>query len=134
MNDVSPRRRWSGVALSSIAVAFLLFDGATKLAHVTSVVEATRQLGYPESSISLIGVLVLLGATLYALPRTAPLGALFLTGFLGGAVAAQLRVGNPLFSHVLFPTYMAALIWLGLLLRDPRTAELFMRHRQKNSR
>ncbi len=134
MNDVSLRRRWSGIALSSLAVAFLLFDGVTKLAHVTAVVEATRQLGYPESSISLIGVLVLVGAALYALPRTTRLGALFLTGFLGGAVAAQLRVGNPLLSHVLFPTYMAALIWLGLVLRDPRSAELFVRRGQKRSR
>ncbi|HEY3665068.1 MAG TPA: DoxX family protein [Polyangiaceae bacterium] len=132
MKDVSPRRRWSGIALSSIAVAFLLFDGVSKLAHVIPVVEATRQLGYPESSISSIGVLLLVGTALYALPRTARLGALFLTGFLGGAVAAQLRVGNPLFSHVLFPTYMAALIWLGLLLRDPRAVELLVRRGQKS--
>ena len=116
--------QWAGRVMSGIAVLFLLFDGATKLMKVAPVIEATVQLGYPERSIVPIGVLVLVGTALYVVPRTAMLGAIFLTGFLGGAVATHVRVGNPLFSHVLFPTYLAAFLWGGLALRDARLRAL----------
>lgn len=112
--------RWAGRIMSGIAVLFLLVDGGAKVAKIAPVVEGTTQLGYPESTIVPIGVLVLVGVALYVVPRTAALGAIFLTGFLGGAVATHVRVGNPLLSHTLFPTYVAALLWGGLALRDAR--------------
>jgi hypothetical protein len=115
---------WAGRIMSGIAVLFLLVDGATKLMKLVPVVEATAQLGYPERTIVPIGVLVLVGTALYLVPRTAVLGAIFLTGFLGGAVATHVRVGSPLFSHVLFPTYLAALLWGGLALRNARLRAL----------
>ena len=116
--------QWAGRIMSGVAVLFLLFDGVTKVMRLAFVVEATVQLGYPERSVFLIGALVLAGTALYLVPRTAVLGAIFLTGFLGGAVATHVRVGNPLFTHVLFPTYLAALLWGGLALRDARLRAL----------
>jgi hypothetical protein len=120
MNDVTTSQKWAGRILSGIAVLFLLFDGVTKLMHVSAVVKGTTELGYPESSVTVIGVIVLACTLLHVIPRTAVLGAVLLTGFLGGAVASQVRVGNPLFSHELFPVYIAVLVWLGLWLRNPR--------------
>ncbi len=120
MQSVSKAQLWTGRILSGLAVLFLLFDGVTKLMRVAPVVEATLQLGYPESAVPVIGTLVLIGTVLYLIPRTSVLGALFLTGFLGGAIASHVRLGNPLFSHTLFPVYLAALVWGGLLLRDAR--------------
>jgi hypothetical protein len=106
--------------MSAVAVLFFLFDGVTKLLRLPPVVEATMRLGYPESSILVIGVIVLACTALYATPATAALGAVLLTGFLGGATATNLRVGSPLFSHTLFPAYIGALLWAGLLLRRPQ--------------
>lgn len=120
MQAVSKSQLWTGRVLSGIAVLFLLMDGVSKLAKPAPVVEGTLQLGYPESAILTIGVLVLVGTALYVIPKTSVLGAIYLTGFLGGAVATHVRVGNPLFTHVLFPTYVAALLWGGLLLRNAR--------------
>jgi DoxX-like family len=91
-----------------------------KLVKPAPVVAGTLELGYPESAVLTIGVLVLVGTLLYVIPRTSVLGAIYLTGFLGGAIATHVRVGNPLFTHVLFPTYVAALLWGGLVLRNPR--------------
>jgi hypothetical protein len=85
-----------------------------------AVAQATAQLGLPEGLVFGIGVLLLVCTTLYALPWTAFLGAVLLTGYLGGAVAMHVRVGNPLFSHVLFPVYVGALVWAGLAVREPR--------------
>lgn len=110
----------AGRVLSGVAVAFLLFDAAGKLLQVQPVVDGTLQLGYPRSTVFPLGALLLACVLTYLAPRTAVLGALLLTGYLGGAVATHVRVGSPLFSHVLFPTYVAALVWGGLLLRDPR--------------
>jgi DoxX-like protein len=120
MDGASKRQLWTGRVMSALVVLFLLFDGVTKLLRLPMVVEATRRLGYPESSIQVIGVILLVCTVLYAIPTTAVLGAVLLTGYLGGAVATNLRVGNPLFSHVLFPVYMGALLWAGLLLRRPQ--------------
>ena len=116
----SATRLWIGRVLSGIAVAFLLVDALGKLARVTPVIEGTVKLGYPESAVLPIGVLLLAGVVLYAIPRTALLGAIYLAAYLGGAVATQYRVGNPLATHVLFPVYVAALLWGGLALRSPR--------------
>jgi hypothetical protein len=121
---VSNAQRWAGRIMSGVAVLFLLFDGGAKVMQVPPVVEGTVQLGYPASSVVPIGVLVLVGTALYVAPPTAVLGAIFLTGFLGGAVATHVRVGNPLFTHALFPTYVAAFLWGGLALRDARLRAL----------
>ena len=110
----------TGRILSGLAVAFLIFDSVAKLLRVQPVVEGTASLGYPVSVIFPLGVTLLTCVFVYLMPRTAVLGALLLTGYLGGAVATHVRVGNPVFSHVLFPTYVAALLWGGLMLRDSR--------------
>jgi DoxX-like protein len=83
-----------------------------------------NRLGYPLTLTTVIGIILLLCVLLYAVPRTSILGAILLTGYLGGAVASQLRVGEPLFSNVLFPVYFGALIWAGLYLRDNRLSTL----------
>ena len=111
---------WTGRILSGLAAAFLAFDSVGKLLRVQPVIEGTVSLGYPVSVIIPLGVTLLTCVLVYLVPRTAVLGALLLTGYLGGAVATHIRVGNPLVSHALFPTYVAALLWGGLVLRDRR--------------
>ena len=113
-------RRAIGTALSAIAVLFLLFDSTAKLMKVAPVVAGTTQLGYPESVIRALGVILALCVLAYVVPRASVVGAILLTGYLGGAVATHVRVGDPLLTHVLFPIYVAAFIWGGLLLRDER--------------
>ena len=115
---------WAGRILSGIAVAFLLFDAVGKLIRVAPVVEGTAKLGYPDASIVPIGVLLVVGVVLYAVPRTSLLGAIYLAAYLGGAVASQYRVGNPIATHTLFPVYVAAVVWGGLALRNPRLLSL----------
>jgi len=120
----SGRQRLAGRILSGLAIAFLLFDSVGKVAGLAPAVEGTVQLGYPASTLLGIGLLQLGCLLLYAVPRTAVLGALLLTGYLGGAVATHVRVGSPLVSHVLFPVYVAAMLWGGLYLREPRLRAL----------
>ena len=120
---VSTARLWGGRIASGIPALFLLVDGAMKLAKPTVVVEATVQLGYPESVIVALGILLLACTVLYLIPRTAVLGAILLTGYLGGAVATHVRVGGGAF-EVLFPVIVGALLWGGLALRNPRLAAL----------
>jgi hypothetical protein len=116
----SGRARWAGRGLSGLVVAFLLFDSAGKLLQVQPVIDGTLTLGYPREVVLPLGVILFACVAVYAMPRTAVLGAILLTGYLGGAVATHVRVGSPLFSHVLFPIYVAAAVWGGLILRDPR--------------
>jgi hypothetical protein len=111
---------WTGRVLSGLAVAFLLFDAAGKLLRVAPVIEGSAKLGYPESTIVPIGVLLLVGVVLYLIPKTSVIGAIYLAAYLGGAVASHYRLGNPLATHVLFPVYVASFIWAGLALRNPR--------------
>ena len=110
----------AGRVLSGLAVAFLAFDSLGKLLRVQPVIEGTVSLGYPVTVIFPLGVTLLACVLLYVVPRTAVLGALLLTAYLGGAVATHVRVGDPLFTHVLAPTYFAAMLWGGLMLRDRR--------------
>lgn len=124
MEAISANAPLIGRILSGVAIAFLLVDTVGKLARVTQVVEGTVRLGYPESAVVPMGVLLLAGVVLYAIPRTSVLGAIYLTGFLGGAVATHFRVGSPLFSHVLFAVYVAMFVWGGLALRNPRLLSL----------
>src|ERR1700681_2564341 len=103
----SKKALWTGRILSTLAVLFLLMDSVMKLIKAPAAVKGTIELGYPESVVAGIGVVLLVCTVLYVIPRTAVFGAVLLTGYLGGAVASQVRVGNPLFTHVLFPVYFA---------------------------
>jgi hypothetical protein len=115
---------WTGRILSGLSVAFLLFDATMKVLELQAAVEGTTQLGYPADVLVGIGLVQLACLVLYVVPRTAVLGAVLWTGYLGGAVATHVRVGSPLFSHTLFPLYVAAMIWGGLWLRDQRLRAL----------
>jgi len=121
---ISKRRLWTGRILSGFAVLFLVFDAVVKFTRIAPVVDAFAQLGYPIGLAPTIGSIALICVVLYVIPRTSVLGAVLLTGYLGGAIASQLRIGSPLFSHVLFPIYVAALIWGGLYLRDEQLSAL----------
>jgi len=110
----------AGRILGGAAVLFLAVDGAMKLAGAQAVALAAVQLGWPADVMVGLGAILLAGVVLHVVPRTAVLGALLITGYLGGAVATHVRIGDPLFSHVLFPVYVGALLWGGLLLRDAR--------------
>lgn len=123
-SPLSNKKIWAGRILGGLAVAFLLFDCAIKLMAPPFVRESHEQLGYPGGIARSLGVLLLACVVTHVIPRTSFLGAILLTGYLGGAIATHVRVGNPLFSHVLFPVYVAALIWGGLYLRDARLREL----------
>lgn len=107
-----------GWVLSIIAILFLLFDSAGKLLRLDAVIKGTVELGFPESTIQGIGILLLICTVLYAIPKSAIFGAILLTGYLGGAIATQVRVSAPLISNVLFPVYMALFLWVGLYLRS----------------
>jgi hypothetical protein len=116
--------RWAGWVLSGLPVAFLILDGVTKLVKPAPVVEATGKLGYSESVILPLGIVLLACAALYVIPRISVLGAVLLTGYLGGAVASHLRHGDPVFS-ICFPIIIGALLWGGLVLRDPQLRAVF---------
>lgn len=117
-------RRWPGRVVSGIPAAFLAFDAAIKLANPAFVTEASVRIGVPPGLSVGLGVLLAACLALYLIPRTAPIGAVLLTGYLGGAVLTHLRVGDPLISHTLFPIYVGALVWAGLYLRDDRVRRL----------
>jgi hypothetical protein len=121
---VSRGRLWTGRIMSALPALFLFVDGVGKLVKPAPVVEGTVQLGYPESVLLGLGIVLLTCTVLYVIPRTAVFGAILLTGYLGGAIATHVRVGSPLFSHTLFPVYVALLIWGGLYLRDDRLRAL----------
>jgi hypothetical protein len=121
---VSKGRLRTGQVLSGLAIAFLVFDGGIKLTNVQAVTDSFAQLGYPGHLAITIGLIELACLAVYVTPRTAVLGAILLTGYLGGAIATHTRVENPLFTHTLFPIYIAALIWGGLFLREPRLRAL----------
>lgn len=116
---VSARRRRIGLGLSLLVTLFFVLDAGGKLFQVEPVLKGTLELGWPQSAVFPLGLLLLVGAVLYAIPRTSVLGAIYLTGFLGGAIATHYRIGSPLFTHVLFGVYVAAIMWLGLALRFP---------------
>ena len=124
-------RRRIGLALSAIALLFLLLDAVMKLLALPQVLSTTEQLGYPGTVefARLLGMVLLVCTALYAWPRTAGLGAVLLTGYLGGAIATHVRVGSPLFTHILFGVYVALFVWGGLYLRDERVRALFAKTR-----
>jgi hypothetical protein len=122
--SLSRLRRWSGILLSALSLLFLTFDAVIKLLEIQPVVTAFAHLGYPQHLARGIGLLELACVVLHVLPRTAGLGALLLSGFLGGAISTHLRVGDPLFSHCLFPSYVGLALWAGWFLRDERARAL----------
>jgi NADH:ubiquinone oxidoreductase subunit 6 (subunit J) len=122
--EISNKAIWTGRILSGIAALFLAFDAILKLMNVPEAIKGTEQLGYKAGVIIPLGILQLIILIIYLIPRTSVLGAIFWTGYLGGAIATHVRVGNPLFTHILFPVYVAGLLWLGLWLRDRRLREL----------
>jgi hypothetical protein len=124
--DPSRSRAWAGRILLAIPTLFLAMDGAMKLFTPAPVVEAMEQLGWAASASPGLGILLLACLAVYLVPRTAVLGAVLLTGYLGGAVATHVRVGNPLFSHTLFPVYLGMMLWGAVLLRDARVRALLM--------
>ena len=110
---------WTGRILSVLPALMLLLDGIMKLAKPPFVVKATTELGYPEQAIVPLGVVLILSPLLYLIPQTAGLGAILLTGYLGGAVASHVRMGQGAF-EILMPVIFGAILWIGLVLRDPR--------------
>ena len=120
---VSTKALWAGRIISTLAVLFLLFDGVTKVMKVAPVLQASAQLGFPVSLIVTIGAVLVICTVIYVIPSTSILGAILLTGYLGGAVAIQARIGNPLF-ETFFPVIFGALIWAGIFLRDHRLRAL----------
>jgi hypothetical protein len=124
VQQISKAALWTSRILTGLVVLFLLFDGITKVIKVSAVLQASAQIGFSENLIAPIGITLLVCTMLYVIPSTSILGAILLTGYLGGAVSIQLRVGNPLFSQTLFPVYFGILVWLGLYLREPRLRSL----------
>jgi hypothetical protein len=118
---------WTGFVMSAIVVLFLFLDAGMKLAAVQPVLDAGQQIGFPGVAMARkLGAVLLLCTLLYVWPRTSVLGAILVTAFLGGAVATHVRLGNPLFSHVLFGVYVGVLLWAGLVLREPRLQRLLL--------
>jgi hypothetical protein len=123
-SSTSTRALWAGRILTGIAVLFLAFDATFKLVVSPEAVAGTMELGWAEHHLRLLAVIQFVCLAVYLVPRTAPLGAVLWTGYFGGAIATHMRVDNPLFSHTLFPVYVAALVWGGLYLRDDRVRAL----------
>ena len=121
---VSKGMLWGGRIMSGLPALFLLVDAIAKFVKPAAVVEGTVKLGYSESVILPLGIVLLVCTILYLIPRTSVLGAILLTGYLGGAVDAHVRAGDPLFTHILFPVYFGVLLWGGLYLRDARLRAL----------
>ena len=119
------RKYWLGWVMSGLAIAFLLMDSTMKLMALPIVLEASGPLGFAGVEMARgLGTLLLVCTLLYVAPQTSVLGAILLTGYLGGAVATHVRVGSPLFTHILFGVYLGALLWGGLYLRDARLRAL----------
>src|SRR5580704_11656381 len=123
---LSKKGLWAGRITSALVILFLAFDVALKFVKPAPppVVEAMAHVGWSLSLAPVLGIILLVSTALYVIPITSVLGAILLTGYLGGAIATHLRVGDPLFSHVLFPTYLGVLLWGGLYLREPRLRAL----------
>ena len=124
MTTSTSKTIWIGRVLSALAILFLLFDSVVKLLQLPVAIEGTTQLGYPAGVVFGIGLVELVCLVLYVIPQTSVFGAILFTGYLGGAIATHVRIGSPLFTHVLFPIYVAVLIWGGLYARDDRLRAL----------
>ena len=119
------KRSIPGLIMSGLVIAFMLMDATFKFIQPAEVIETTASLGWSPHHIIVMGVLGLMVTILYVIPKTSIIGAILMTGFLGGAIATNLRVDNPLLSHVLFPVYLGILAWGGLMLRNPGVKNIF---------
>ena len=124
INQTSSAALWIGRVMSGLVIAFMLLDGAMKLVPLDVVVTTSEQMGIPGNLARTLGILGLICTVLYAIPRTSIIGAILLTGYLGGAIASHLRLGDPIFTHTLFGLYLGLLAWGGLYLRDDRLRAL----------
>ncbi len=115
----------AGWIISGLIGAFMLFDAFGKFTKPAPVIEAFARTGWPVELSVPLGAILLICTVLYLIPRTSVLGAILLTGYLGGAVATNLRLENPLFSNTLFPVYFGILVWAGLWLREPKVKSVF---------
>lgn len=115
----------AGWIVSGLVTAFMLFDGIGKLVKPQAVIDAFARTGWPVQLSAPIGIILLICTVLYMIPRCSALGAILLTGYLGGAVATNLRLENPLFTNTLFPVYFGVLVWIGLWLREPKLRTVF---------
>jgi hypothetical protein len=122
--STSPAQLWSGRVLSGLCTLFLVVDALAKVARLQPVIDGTVELGYAEAVIVPLGLVLLASTILYTVPATSVLGAILVTGYLGGAVATHVRVGNPLLTHTLFPVWLGILLWGGLWFRDARLRAL----------
>lgn len=125
LKTVSKSRLWLARSMSGIVILFMLMDSIMKFIQPPTVVETTVALGFGEQQILLLGVLGLLSTLFYIFPKTSILGAVLLTGYWGGAIATHVRLGNPLFTHILFPVYLAILAWGGIWLVNDTLRKLF---------
>ncbi|MDF2389246.1 DoxX family protein [Nostoc ellipsosporum NOK] len=125
-SPISPGALWTGRVLSGLIILFMIFDGAIKLPPLDVVTQTMVPLGWPADAgvARMLGIVGLTATALYALPRTSVLGAILLTAYMGGAIATNARIGNPMFSHTLFGVYLGIILWGGLYLRDPRVRAL----------
>ena len=124
--QATPAAVWTGRILSGLVIAFLALDAGLKLVPIQPVMDAMGELGFPQTvdMARALGVLLLACTVLYAFPRTAVLGAVLLTGYLGGTIAVHLRLGHPWFTHVLFGAYLGMAAWAGLLARHAQLRAL----------
>lgn len=126
MTEPGKAALWTGRIVSGLLVALFLMDATMKLMMISEVVEGSQKMGWPADAMTVrtLGTILVIATLLYAWPRTAVLGAIILTGYLGGAVATHVRVADPLFTHTLFGVYLGVALWGGLWLRDPRVRAL----------
>jgi len=122
--SISGTALWSGRIISGLVTAFMIFDGVKHILRPAPVVQGFAQLGFPLRFAVPLGMVSLTCVALYVLPQTSILGAILLTGYLGGAVAIQLPTGNPFFGEVIFPVYIGVFVWGGIYLRDDRVRKL----------
>ena len=123
-STTSKKMLWTGRIVSGLVVVAMLFDASIKILRLPAAVEGAVQVGYPANVVLPIGIVLLVCVILYAIPRTSILGAILLTGYLGGAVATNVRISSPLLSYGLVPAYIGVLAWGGLFLRDDLLRQL----------
>lgn len=122
---LSKGRLWTSRIMGGLVILFMLFDSIFKFFAHEEAIKGTVELGYSAHHLPILGTLGLICILLYAIPRTSLMGAILLTGYFGGAIATHVRVDNPLFSHILFPVYLAILAWGALWLRNDQLQQLF---------
>lgn len=132
-NQLSKTTLWASRIMGGIVILFMLADSIGKFIKPEEVISGTLELGYAEHHLLVMGILGLICTLLYAFPRTTILGAVLLTGYWGGAIATHVRLDNPLFSHILFPVYLAVLAWGAIWLKDEQVRNLLFFRKKKST-